>query len=157
MTFRTKFLLFVSICVPPNNPITACGATSFPGYHSFPKWAILGYSLICMKCTLTRFETEAQENSENSLFRWNRSKAREVVTQWSISKGRLAFSKLFGCGTDTFSIRPKFLVLGFPYLPSPRPVYAHRLQQDSGMQTLRSTETINLDVVPMKRNQSRLV
>ena len=40
MTFRTKFLLFVSICVPPNNPITACGATSFPGYHSFPKWAI---------------------------------------------------------------------------------------------------------------------
>ena len=40
MTFGTKFLLFVSICVPPNNPITACGATSFPGYHSFPKWAI---------------------------------------------------------------------------------------------------------------------
>ena len=40
MTFRTKFLLFVSICVPPNNPITACGATSFPGYHSFPNWAI---------------------------------------------------------------------------------------------------------------------
>ena len=40
MTFRTKFLLFVSICVPPNNPITACGVTSFPGYHSFPKWAI---------------------------------------------------------------------------------------------------------------------
>ena len=40
MTFRTKFLLFVSICDPPNNPITACGATSFPGYHSFPKWAI---------------------------------------------------------------------------------------------------------------------
>ena len=40
MTFRTKFLLFVSICVPPNNPITDCGATSFPGYHSFPKWAI---------------------------------------------------------------------------------------------------------------------
>ena len=40
MTFRTKFLLFVLICVPPNNPITACGATSFPGYHSFPKWAI---------------------------------------------------------------------------------------------------------------------
>ena len=29
-----------SICVPPNNPITACGATSFPGYHSFPKWAM---------------------------------------------------------------------------------------------------------------------
>ena len=41
MTFRTKLLLFVSICVPPNNPITACGATSFPGYYSFPKWAIL--------------------------------------------------------------------------------------------------------------------
>ena len=40
MTFRTKFLLFASICVPPNNPITACGATSFPGYHPFPKWAI---------------------------------------------------------------------------------------------------------------------
>ena len=41
MTFRTKFLLFVSICVPSNNPITACVATSFPGYHSFPKWAII--------------------------------------------------------------------------------------------------------------------
>ena len=40
MTFRAKFLLFVSICVPPNNPITACSVTSFPGYHSFPKWAI---------------------------------------------------------------------------------------------------------------------
>ena len=40
MTFRTKFLLFVSICVPPSNPITACGATSFPGYRSFPKWAM---------------------------------------------------------------------------------------------------------------------
>ena len=40
MTFRTKFLLFISICVPPNNPITACGVTSFPGYYSFPKWAI---------------------------------------------------------------------------------------------------------------------
>ena len=38
MTFCTRFL--VSICVPPNNPITACGATSFPGYHSFPKGAI---------------------------------------------------------------------------------------------------------------------
>ena len=47
MRFRTKFLLFVSICVPPNNPITACGVTSFPGYHSFPKWAI--YSL-CVSC-----------------------------------------------------------------------------------------------------------
>ena len=33
-------LLFVSICVPPNNPITTCDTTSFPGYHSFPKWAI---------------------------------------------------------------------------------------------------------------------
>ena len=44
MTFGTKFLLFVSICVPPNDPITACGATSFPGYHSFPKWAISNHS-----------------------------------------------------------------------------------------------------------------
>ena len=42
MIFRTKFLLFVSIFAPPNNPITAFGATSFPGYHSFPKWAIPG-------------------------------------------------------------------------------------------------------------------
>ena len=32
--------LFVSICVLLNNPITVCGATSFPGYHSFLKWAI---------------------------------------------------------------------------------------------------------------------
>ena len=45
MTFHTKFLLFVLICVPPNNPITACGATSFPGYHSFPKWAIAKISV----------------------------------------------------------------------------------------------------------------
>ena len=50
MTFRTKFLLFVTICVPPNNPITACGTTSFPGYHSFPKWA-MGDSL-CMHGTM---------------------------------------------------------------------------------------------------------
>ena len=49
MTFRTKFLLFVSICVPPNNPITACGATSFPGYHSFPKWAIYDLYLPYLK------------------------------------------------------------------------------------------------------------
>ena len=26
--------------VLPNNPVSACGATSFPGYHSFPKWAV---------------------------------------------------------------------------------------------------------------------
>ena len=53
MTFRTKFLLFVSICVPPSNPITACGATSFPGYHAFPKWAI--------ECTLNSTVTEDEE------------------------------------------------------------------------------------------------
>ena len=41
--------MFVSICVPPNNPLTACGATSFPGYHSFPKWAIA----FCLDCQLT--------------------------------------------------------------------------------------------------------
>ena len=40
MTFRAKFLLVCFDLRPPNNPITACGATSFPGYHSFPKWAI---------------------------------------------------------------------------------------------------------------------
>ena len=45
MTFRTKFLLFVLICVSPNNPITACGTTSLPGYHSFPKWAIVSQTL----------------------------------------------------------------------------------------------------------------
>ena len=54
MTFRTKFLLFVSICVPPNNP--ACGTTSFPGYHSFPKWAIplalVGYEMIMANSAL---------------------------------------------------------------------------------------------------------
>ena len=32
--------MFVLTCVLPNNPVTVCGATSFPGYHSFPKWAI---------------------------------------------------------------------------------------------------------------------
>ena len=26
--------------VPPNNLISACGVTLFPGYHSFPKWAL---------------------------------------------------------------------------------------------------------------------
>ena len=29
------------LSVPPNNPISACVATSVPGYRSFPKWAIL--------------------------------------------------------------------------------------------------------------------
>ena len=42
-------MTFFSICVPPNNPITACGATAFPGYHSFPKWAIeLTFSLLTL-------------------------------------------------------------------------------------------------------------
>ena len=50
MTFRIKFLLFVSICVPPNNPITALGATSFPGYHSFPKWAIPKKNTVTQGC-----------------------------------------------------------------------------------------------------------
>ena len=49
MSIRTKFILFVSICVPPNNPITACGVTSFPGYHSFPKWAIPFYQFSSKK------------------------------------------------------------------------------------------------------------
>ena len=39
-TFRIIFLLFVSICVPPNNPTTACGVTSLPDFQSFPKWAM---------------------------------------------------------------------------------------------------------------------
>ena len=43
MTFRTKFLLVCFDLRPPNNPITACGATSFPGYHSFPKWAMVSH------------------------------------------------------------------------------------------------------------------
>ena len=38
MTFRPPYLFRSAF--PPNNPITACGATSFPGYHSFPKWAM---------------------------------------------------------------------------------------------------------------------
>ena len=54
ITFRTKFLLFVSICVPPNNPKTACGATSFPGYHSFPKWAIHSDSPNIIWCRLDK-------------------------------------------------------------------------------------------------------
>ena len=37
--------MFVLPCVPPNNPISACGATSFPGYHSFLKWAIKADSM----------------------------------------------------------------------------------------------------------------
>ena len=52
MTFRTKFLLFISICVPPNNPITACGVTSFPGYYSFPKWAIFMINIESVRITL---------------------------------------------------------------------------------------------------------
>ena len=32
-----KFLLFVSICVPPNNPITACGANFVPRLSLFSK------------------------------------------------------------------------------------------------------------------------
>ena len=37
---HSRVYLQYSIFVPPNNPITACGGASFPGYHSFPKWAI---------------------------------------------------------------------------------------------------------------------
>ena len=32
--------MFVLTCFPPNNPMSACGAISSPGYHSFLKWAI---------------------------------------------------------------------------------------------------------------------
>ena len=32
---------FVLTCVPPNNPMSTCGTTPSPGYHSFPKWAIV--------------------------------------------------------------------------------------------------------------------
>lgn len=37
--------MFAFICVPRNNTISACGATLFPGYHSFPKWALLKKNL----------------------------------------------------------------------------------------------------------------
>ena len=40
MTFGTKFRNVSFDLRPPNDPISACGATSFPRYHSFPKSAI---------------------------------------------------------------------------------------------------------------------
>ena len=39
MTLRTKFRNVLT-CFLPNDPISACGAILFRGYHSFPKWAI---------------------------------------------------------------------------------------------------------------------
>ena len=32
--------------VPPKNPINACALSWVPGYHSFPKWAIIGVNKI---------------------------------------------------------------------------------------------------------------
>ena len=37
---KFRHVCFDLRCVPPNYPISACGATSSPGHHSFPKWAI---------------------------------------------------------------------------------------------------------------------
>ena len=71
MTFRTKFLLFVSICVPPNNPITACGVTSFPGYHSFPKWAIR---------SATVFNKFWNKNLLNQNFSWHSAKLTKFLS-----------------------------------------------------------------------------
>ena len=66
MPFRTKFLLFVSIRVSPNNPITACGATSFSGYHSFPKWAICEsrVHVVDFQCVICIFTPE--ESARNT-------------------------------------------------------------------------------------------
>ena len=65
MTFRTKFLLFVSICFPPNNPITACGATSFPGYHSFPKWAMGSLSSLWVAHVGAQAQAASPRNQEH--------------------------------------------------------------------------------------------
>ena len=42
--------MLVFTCVLPNNPKSACGATSFPGCHSFPKWAM---GSTCIKTCLS--------------------------------------------------------------------------------------------------------
>ena len=101
ITFRTKFLLVCSICVPPNNPITACGATSFPGYHSFPKWAIviavallafndLGHLVTSIFLLMDHFLYRNEENlSTRSL----------IFLQNALSKS-VIFSSSFICETN---------------------------------------------------------
>ena len=78
MTFHTKFLLFPSICVPPNNPITACGATSFPGYHSFPKWAIDAAIMVSKNCPITGKHVGIISARWNFLLLWNFDKQNEM-------------------------------------------------------------------------------
>ena len=53
MTFRTKFLLVCFDLRPPNNPITACGATSFLGCQSFQSGLLLLLDLLCFGVTIT--------------------------------------------------------------------------------------------------------
>ena len=46
------------LSVPPNNPISACVATSVPGYRSFPKWAmaVFVWSIITQMTMMTMSE-----------------------------------------------------------------------------------------------------
>jgi len=70
ITFRTKFgyVWFGLTCVPPNNPISACGATSFPGYHSFSKWAMCGFIVQLVKHCTSITEVTGLNQAEALIF-----------------------------------------------------------------------------------------
>ena len=105
MTFRTKFLL---VCFdlrppPPNNSITACGATSFPGYHSFSKWAIVatsfpGSSLYLEKVPWLRLVTCLLDFS-----RFKRCDWRERLESWSLSPLSTTTEPSYGSANQTHS------------------------------------------------------
>ena len=75
--------MFVLTCVPPNNPISACGATLSPGYHSFPKWAI--GSILINEFSETLFFGTSSKNA----YGWNTGRTRTEP----IEKG-------YGTGTE---------------------------------------------------------
>ena len=84
---KTNPRLFVSICVPPNNPITACGATSFPGYHSFPKWAIKKY--LRSTSSLDRFQLARTKHNLERVRRLSKSKLLDPFAEQTVVESAL--------------------------------------------------------------------
>ena len=87
MTFHTKFFLVCFDLRPPNNPITAWGATLFPGYHSFAKWAIRIREYI-MRAAATILGKRASEYSSNfseQLEQWPNFASTFKLHEWDYS------------------------------------------------------------------------
>ena len=108
MTFRTKFLLVWFHLRPPNNPITACGPTSFPGYHSFSKWAIKDVRATCFCASLLRTATRANSHAKSCIERAHQVLKWTMIGQMAIAIALLGFNDLGRTVTPTFLFRNRF-------------------------------------------------